>query len=501
MTLILFINSYNGTFLIEVIFAILLSIIYISLSQDKSGQTTLIAAREISFAIFIFTIVLLFWFDKSTIGFQFHEEVNIINGYDIFLSIGVDGISLCFILLTAFIMPLCFIAAASITKFKGEFAIYLLIIEFLLLLTFLSTDLIFFFVFFESVLIPMFIIIGIYGARPRKIRAAYIFFLYTLFGSFFMLYGIFYLNTIVTSTNFSTLLYMYLTKDEQIFLWICFFIPFAIKIPMVPFHIWLPEAHVEAPTIGSVILASLLLKLGGYGFIRFVLPMFPFGTYYFLPLLQILGVISILYASLSTIRQSDIKRIIAYSSIAHMNLIVLGLFSCTFYGIDGAIYLMIGHGIVSSGLFFCVGVLYDRYHTRLIRHYGGIGQLMPIFGIFFFLFTLANMSFPGTSNFIGEFLIFTGLFKSNPWVTLLAATGIVWSAIYSIWLFNRVVFGSLNIGEINKNIQLRDLNRNESLIFVSLAIVMLALGLNSSFITCLTNYPIQEIEHIIINKL
>jgi NADH:ubiquinone oxidoreductase subunit 4 (subunit M) len=187
----------------------------------------------------------------------------------------------------------------------------------------------------------------------------------------------------------------------------------------------LPEAHVEAPTIGSVILASLLLKLGGYGFLRFVLPMFPFGTYYYLPLLQILGVISVLYASLATIRQSDIKRIIAYSSIAHMNLIVLGLFSCTFYGIDGAIYLMIGHGIVSSGLFFCVGVLYDRHHTRLIRHYGGIGQMMPLFSIFFFLFTLANMSFPGTSNFIGEFLIFTGLFKSNPWVTVLAATGIV----------------------------------------------------------------------------
>jgi len=289
----------------------------------------------------------------------------------------------------------------------------------------------------------MFIIIGIWGSRPRKIRAAYIFFLYTLFGSFFMLYGIFYLYTIINSTNFDVLLYIHLTKSEQIFLWVCFFIPFAIKIPMIPFHIWLPEAHVEAPTIGSVILASLLLKLGGYGFIRFVIPMFPFGTLYFLPMLQILGTISVLYASLVTIRQSDIKRIIAYSSIAHMNLIVLGLFTCTFQGLDGAIYLMIGHGIVSSGLFLCVGILYDRYHTRLLRYYGGIGQIMPIFSFFFFLFTLANMSFPGTSNFIGEFLIFVGLFKTHPWITFLAASGIVWSAIYSIWLFNRVVFGSL----------------------------------------------------------
>ena len=338
----------------------------------------------ITAVIFFMSIVLWYYFDKSQTGFQFVSQLSIIPDYNLNLSFGIDGISLCFVLLTTFIMPLSIFGAQSITQNYKQFCVYLLIIELFLLLSFTITNLFFFYVFFESVLIPMFIIIGVWGARDRRINAAYYFFLYTLFGSFFLLFGILYLYTVCESTEYSVLLNLVLDSDEQILLWMFFFIPFAVKVPMFPFHIWLPEAHVEAPTIGSVILASLLLKLGGYGLLRFTLPMFPLGTEYFIFVVYILGTLSVIYASLTTLRQNDLKKIIAYSSVAHMNLIVLGLFSQTFHGIDGAIYLMIGHGVVSSALFFCVGILYDRYHTRSLRHYSGLVQTMPLFGVFFF---------------------------------------------------------------------------------------------------------------------
>lgn len=441
-----------------------------------------------------------FWyvFDASEPGFQQAFKIPVVNRLNINFSLGVDGISLAFVLLTTFIMALCILNCNPNVSKAKEFVFYLMVIELFLMISFLTTDLFCFYVFFESVLIPMFIVVGYWGSRSRKTKAAFYLFLYTLFGSLFLLFGIFSLYVCTGSTEFSTIMNTRLGSETQLLLWICFFLPFAIKIPMIPFHIWLPEAHVEAPTIGSVILASLLLKLGGYGFLRFTLPVFPVANEYFNPIIYMIGIISVIYASMSAIRQIDLKRIIAYASIAHMNVVVLGLFSYTQQGIEGAMYMMIAHGFVSAGLFFCVGVLYDRYKTRLLEYYGGIAQVSPLFSFYFCFFSFANMGFPGTANFIGEFLILAGLFESNTFGMFFAATGVVLSAVYSIWLFNRVCFGSLKNTYIE---YFSDLTNTEITTLSLLTTITIFFGIKSGPIMDLVSYPIAEVLKIAkINK-
>ena len=340
-------------------------------------------------------------------------------------------------------------------------------------------DLLLFYIFFEAILIPMFLIIGTLGSRSRKIRATFLLFFYTLIGSLLMLIAILYIYKVTGTLSLEYLITYSFPTVEQHFLWLAFFLSFASKIPMFPFHIWLPEAHVEAPTIGSVILAGILLKLGVYGFLRISLTLFPEASLFFSPLVYILCLIGIIFSSLTAIRQTDIKRIIAYSSIAHMNLVVLGLFSFSLIGIEGSILQSINHGFVSGGMFLLVGILYDRYHSRLLYYYGGLVHTMPFFSFFFFCFTLANIALPGTSSFVGEFLILCGLYKLNILISILSTTGVIICSIYSLWLYNRLVFGNLKIYYTK---QFKDLNFRESFILLFLLIPVIFLGLNPTYV-------------------
>lgn len=449
----------------------------IILFMIPSIKTDVIKKVALSTSLFTFVISLFVWlqFDNSTPKFQFVETVPWIYSSNIDISLGVDGISLFFIILTTFLIPLCILTGwESIKLHVKEYMIAFLVLEFILILVFSVLDLILFYIFFEAVLIPMFILIGVWGSRERKIYAAYLLFLYTLLGSLLMLVAILMIYFQTGTTDIEILMTTQFSDERQMLLWLAFFASFAVKIPMVPFHIWLPEAHVEAPTAGSVLLAGILLKLGGYGFLRFSIPMFPEASEYYTPLVYTMSIIAIVYTSLTTLRQTDLKRIIAYSSVAHMNFVTLGIFSNNIQGIEGSIILMLSHGIVSSALFLCIGVLYDRHKTRLLKYYSGVTQVMPIFATIFLLFTMGNISLPGTSSFVGEFLVLIGAFQSSTVVAFLATTGIILGAGYSLWLYNRVAFGNLKTDFIK---EFSDVNRREFAIFVPLIILTLLMGI------------------------
>ena len=392
-------------------------------------------------------------------------------------SFGLDGISLFFFILTSLLIFLCILFIWNETRFK-EYALNLLLIEFLLLLVFSVLDVFLFYVFFEAILIPMFVLIGIWGSRERKIRAVYLLFFYTLFGSLLMLIGLLYIYSITGTLNLEYLLTWPFTFEEQCWLWLAFFLSFASKIPMFPFHIWLPEAHVEAPTVGSVLLAGILLKLGVYGFLRFSLSLFPEASLYFSPFVYLLSVLGVIYASLSAIRQTDLKRIIAYSSVAHMNLVTLGIFSFNTIGIEGSILQSISHGFVSGAMFLLVGILYDRYHSRFLYYYGGLVHMMPVYSVFLLIFTMANIALPGTSSFVGEFLLLLGIYKTNILSSIIGALGVILCGAYSLWLYNRIIFGNLKTTSIT---MFKDINSREFIILLPLLILVLFMGIYPSF--------------------
>lgn len=435
--------------------------------------------KKISFRVSCITFVssVYIWtiFKKSIGTFQLVTKTTWISLLTLNLNLGVDGISLFFIILTTLLIALCILTSWNSIKFNlKEYLISFLVMEFFLIGVFCVLDLLLFYIFFESVLIPMFLIIGVWGSRERKIRASYFFFLYTLLGSVLMLLSILYIYSQIGTTDYEVLLTFSFSKIEQYVLWFTFFLSFATKVPMVPVHLWLPEAHVEAPTAGSVILAGVLLKLGTYGLIRFSLPLFPEASYYFSPFVYIFAAIGIVYASFTAIRQSDFKRIIAYTSVAHMNLVILGIFSFNIIGLEGAILQSLSHGFVASALFLIIGVVYDRHGTRMVKYYGGLVHLMPIYTFVFLFFTMANIGLPGTSSFVGEFLILAGSFKTNTSITFIGATGMIIGGCYSLWLFNRISYGNLKTQYFNKFL---DLTKREFMIFLPLIIGTLVIGL------------------------
>jgi len=450
-------------------------------------------ARWIALYTTLFTLGVALWiwahFDKGNPGFQFVEEAAWLGG-SINYKMGVDGISVLFVVLTAFLMPLCVIASwESVESRVKEYLIAFLVLETLMIGVFCALDLVLFYLFFEGGLIPMFLIIGVWGGE-RRVYASFKFFLYTLLGSVLMLLALMAMYWHAGTTDIPTLLAHKFPGGMQWWLWLAFFASFAVKLPMWPVHTWLPDAHVEAPTAGSVILAGILLKMGGYGFLRFSLPMFPLASQEFAPLVFALSVVAIIYTSLVALAQEDVKKLIAYSSVAHMGFVTMGIFSFTVQGVDGAIFQMLSHGLVSAALFLCVGVVYDRMHTRRIDAYGGLVNRMPLYAFVFMVFTLANVGLPGTSGFVGEFLTLLGAFKASTWVAFLATSGVVLSAAYALYLYRRMIFGPLEKPSLRA---ISDLGYREVLVFAPLVLLVIIFGFYPA--------PLLDVTAVSVKKL
>ncbi len=441
---------------------------------DEVARNARWVALWTSLLDFALSIVIWVNFDATTADFQFVEQAQWLPQFHIAYQMGIDGISLFFVVLSAFLTPICVVSSWTSVKMRvKEYMIAFLVLETLMIGMFCALDLVLFYMFFEGVLIPMFLIIGVWGG-PRRVYAAFKFFLYTLLGSVLMLLAILAIYFQVGSTDIVEALNYDFPPHMQTWLWLAFFASFAVKVPMWPVHTWLPDAHVEAPTAGSVILAGVLLNMGGYGFIRFSLPMFPDATAYFTPMVYVLSVIAIIYTSLVALAQEDMKKLIAYSSVAHMGIVTMGIFTVTSEGLQGAMIQMLSHGVVSAALFLCVGVVYDRLHTREIARYGGLVTIMPKYAFVFMVFMLASVGLPGTSGFVGEFLSLMGAFQANTWVALFATTGLILGAVYMLYLYRRVVFGVITHEDVRAML---DLNWREIVVFVPMIAVVLWMGI------------------------
>lgn len=450
-------------------------------ADGSEDERVMYAGLLFSIATFLISIVMFVSFDHSASGYQLVEEMNWFQGIQ--YKMGVDGMSVLLIMLTTLLTPIALIASIGSIKHRlTEYVVSFLVLETFMIGVFCALDLVVFYVFFEAGLIPMFIIIGVWGGVDR-IYASFKFFLYTLLGSLFMLAAVVYMYLTAGTSDIAVLETFSFDKGAQTWLWLAFFASFAVKLPMWPVHTWLPDAHVQAPTAGSVILAGILLKMGGYGFLRFSLPMFPDASVLFQPFVFTISVIAIVYASLVAWRQTDMKKLIAYSSVAHMGFVTLGIFSFTEIGVQGAVFQMLSHGLISGALFLIVGVVYDRMHTRDISAYGGLVHRMPVYATLFMLFTMANVGLPGTSGFVGEILTMVGAFQANTWAAAGAALGVIFSAVYMLTLYRRTVFGEITNPEL-ENIQ--DVNIKELICLIPLAIGTILLGILPNLIFDIT---------------